>query len=382
MIAGRRCQVCSAEALEAIDAYRALPRVTSDAKPWPAGGTLAVCTACGAIQKLPDQTWRGEVEAIYRDYDMYHLSGGAEQLVFADRGAPEPRSQRLVDYLVGHAKLPAEGRLLDIGCGNGDALVHFSRALPRWRLYGSELGEHSLRQLQRLGNFVRLYTVPPRQIAERFALVTMIHSLEHMPAPRETLADAVSLLDPDGVLFIEVPDIETSPFDLLVADHLMHFSRATLAAVAGRAGLKLSSLIDDLAPKELTLIGRRGGGEAAAPDAQRGIQIARATVQWLGEVVALAKSLASETVMGIFGTAVAGMALYGALRDRVAFFVDEDPTRIGRRYDGKPVLSPSDAPHGSAVFVALPPERARQVAARLSSALTRFVCPPDRRSIA
>lgn len=33
--------------------------------------------------------------------------------------------------------------------------------------------------------------------------------------------------------------------------------------------------------------------------------------------------------IGIFGTSVAGIALYGAFRDRVAFLVDEDPLRVG-----------------------------------------------------
>jgi len=378
LTAGYRCQVCSTGALEVVEEYRALPRVTSDAKPWPSGGTLTVCVDCGAIQKLPDQGWLREVKNIYDDYEMYYLSAGAEQLVFTSGGDSEPRSRRLVEYLIERVELPGNGCLLDIGCGNGDALVQFARMLPKWRLYGSEITERPLRRLQRLENFVRLFTVSPRQIDERFSVVTMIHSLEHMPSPRATVADAVSLLGPGGVLFIEVPDIEASPFDLLVADHLMHFSTATLALLVGRAGVRPSALVNDVVSKELTLIAHPGDGRVPIPDPKRGVHLARATVRWLSDVLAMAQAQASEDRMGIFGTAVAGMALYGALRDRVSFFVDEDPMRVGRRYDGKPVLAPADVPEGSAVFVALPPERAHQLAERLSGLPVRFVLPPDR----
>lgn len=378
MTLGYCCQVCSAGALEVVEEYRGLPRVTSDAKPWPSGGTLTVCTECGAIQKLPDQVWLREVKNIYDNYEMYYLSAGAEQLVFTDGGDSQPRSRRLVEYLIDGARLPGSGSLLDIGCGNGDSLAQFARVLPKWLLYGSEIAERSLYRLQRLDNFVRLFTVPLQQIAERFTVVTMIHSLEHMPSPRAMVADAASLLDPGGTLFIEVPDIEASPFDLLVADHLMHFSPATLAWLVGRAGVRPTALINDLVPKEITLLAHSGQSRVAFPDPKKGIHTVRTTVRWLRDVLKMARALTSERCMGIFGTAIAGMALYGALRDHVSFFVDEDPTRIGGRYDGRPVMAPVSIPKGSAVFVALPPERAHQVAERLSNLPVRFVLPPAR----
>jgi 2-polyprenyl-3-methyl-5-hydroxy-6-metoxy-1,4-benzoquinol methylase len=378
MTAGYLCQVCASAALEVVDGYGALPRVTSDAKPWPSGGTLTVCTACGAIQKLPDQVWLREAKKIYDDYEMYYLSDGAEQLVFTSGGDAQPRSRQLIEYLVASAALPENGRVLDIGCGNGAALAEFAQMLPRWRLYGSEITERSLHRLRRLENFVRLFTEPPSQIAERFNVATMIHSLEHMPSPRAMVADAVSLLCPGGVLFIEVPDIEASPFDLLVADHLMHFSSPTLALLVARAGLRPAALVTDVVPKEITLLARAGESRASAPDPKRGVHIARTTVAWLQEVLSRARALAAENFIGIFGTAIAAMALYGALRDHVSFFVDEDPMRIGRHYDGKPVLAPANIPEGSAVFVALPPQRAQQIADRLSDFPVRFVLPPDR----
>jgi SAM-dependent methyltransferase len=370
------CQICAADSLEEIPDYGMLARVTSDAKPWPNGGRLSVCHSCGAIQKLPDQKWRDEAALIYRNYEMYHLSQGAEQLVFADSGAVSPRSQRLVDYVAAQLKRAEGGKLIDIGCGNGDALTNFSRVLPDWKLYGTELTDRVLPSLQQIKNFAKLYTVSPGEIRERFSLVTMIHSLEHMPEPMTTLRNAARLMAEDGALFVEVPDIETSPFDLLVADHLMHFSRTSLGLLANRCGLAPTMLANDLIPKEITLLAQRGGGQRLEGAASACVGNARSTVRWLVDLMSQIRELSDKSAIGIFGTSVAGMALYGAFREQVRFFVDEDPSRIGRTYDGKPVIAPKDVPADVPVFMALPPNRAKKAAVRLASTGMRAVCPP------
>ena len=130
------CLVCKASALEEIEAFRELPRVTSDCKPFAPGGRLFVCAACGALQKSPDERWLAEIRAIYDAYEIYGVAGGSEQLIFMPDGAA-PRSRRLIDTLRKHAALPARGRLIDIGCGNGAALGNFAQAM-RAQIRGSK----------------------------------------------------------------------------------------------------------------------------------------------------------------------------------------------------------------------------------------------------
>jgi len=315
---------------------------------------------------------------IYAAYEIYQLSDGSEQLIFTAAG-PVPRSQRLVDFIKSAVKLPGNGRLIDIGCGNGAALARYSSALPGWKLFGNELSDKSLETLRHIPNFVELFITPISEIHGRFDLVSMIHSLEHMPAPREALEHAARLVADDGILFVEVPDIETSPFDLLVADHLLHFSQATLCYAGAQAGFSASFIGNNVLPKEITMIGRSAAVDPILPVAGDGIRIARDAVDWLGQVVATAQGLAHSRPFGIFGTSISGMWLFGALRDSVSFFVDEDPSRIGGEYAGKPILSPLDAPADATVFIPLVPSVADKVAERYAQAPARFVpAPPFR----
>jgi SAM-dependent methyltransferase len=376
-----KCKVCANGRLQAIESFAELPRVTSDCKPWPAGGALSCCEACGAVQKLADARWFEEIERIYKGYQIYELSAGAEQVIFSDLGVAQPRSGALVDFIVRNAGASDTGKLIDIGCGNGSALKNLSRAMPRWRLYGSELSDAAKPALQQLPNFVELYTTPAKEIPERFDILTMIHALEHMPDPLGSLHDAAYLLNDDGRLFVEIPNVLTSPFDLLIADHLLHFSPAHLAYLASRAGFSAAILRDDLLPKEITMLARRGGTLLEPPAPERTQAVIKANIAWLTAVLAEARRVAATAAktaggFGIFGTSISGMWLYGALRGSVSFFVDEDASRIGSLFEGVPVIAPEQAPAGSTVFVPLHPDIARRVAGRHAGSGAIYVEPP------
>ena len=86
--------------------------------------------------------WQQESREIYEHYTIYHQSGGAEQNVFdLLGGAGKPRSDRIIQAIRQACALPAQGRLLDIGCGNGSFLSAWSRLISGWSLCGTEVSE-------------------------------------------------------------------------------------------------------------------------------------------------------------------------------------------------------------------------------------------------
>jgi SAM-dependent methyltransferase len=375
------CRICGAMALEEILDFAALPRVTSDSKPFPAGGRLTVCNTCGAMQKLADPVWLGEIARIYGEFEIYHQSGGAEQPIYDLAGnGGTPRSVKLVEYLATTLALADRGDVLDFGCGNGAALATFAASRPGWRLFGSELNDRSLTALRRLPSFAALFTCPPGEIAAQFTLITLIHSLEHLITPIATLVELSKRLEPEGHLFVQVPDCRRTPYDLLVADHLLHFTLDTLKLAGERAGYRTVALSDGVVSKELSWIGRVA---SPAPSPCSDIEGRPATalayhhVAWLQQQAAAAQKLAARSPrFGVFGTSISGTWLYGILGDRVAFFVDEDPGRINRRHMGLPILAPTDIPADADVFIPLIPEIAAAVKRRLGTPAVRFHTPP------
>jgi len=379
------CQICGSNGLTEVTEFSRLARVTSDAKPWAAGGRLAVCATCGSMQKLPDAAWLAEIAKIYGSFEIYHQSGGSEQFVYdPDGGGAEPRSVRLVKYLARTLPLPARGRLLDVGCGNGVTLASFAKYLPDWLLFGSELSDKSLARCRQIPGFTELYTCSADGIPGTYELISLVHSLEHMVAPTKVMSDLTSRLSDTGHIFVEVVDCARTPYDLLIADHLLHFTADTLDLAARVSGYDTVVLSNDVVQKELSWIGRpRASASRAANtalgrcDPERALATTKRHVAWLGEQIGRFAEVASHHApIGIFGTAISATWLHSIISDKVAFFVDEDPGRINRKHMGLPIFAPNDVPSEAHILVPLISDIAEKVARRLARPNVHYHLPP------
>ena len=380
------CQICGVYTLREVKNFSLLPRITSDCHSFEAGGKLFVCISCGGVQKLPDVHWLQEIERIYSSYATYYQSGGDEQIVF-DRvtGTPRRRSDVILEHLVAKKQLGTRGRALDVGCGNGATLCAMSRALSEWSFSGHEIGNGALPRLLCLPRFEKLYTGTLGTINERFDLVTLIHALEHFPSPADALTQLLPVIG-NGKIFVEVSNIEENPFDILIADHLMHFSPGTLSSLLKRIGLMPTLVATDWVPKEISLLARRkeNGKKKVLSGSLLGTNMpdkvfARmsAYVDWLRATIDQVNKLVQKgRSFGIFGTSIAATWLAGNLSSSIDFFVDEDPSRIGRKHLGKPILSTSQVPQSARVYFALVPELAETIACRLETNKFEKIVPP------
>lgn len=348
-----------------------LRRVTSDCKPWPAGGQLAWCRSCGLVQAAITPEWQAEADRIYANYTIYHQSGGREQRVFGTGGAGLPRSEKIVSALRRVVGVPEAGRLLDVGCGNGAFLTAWSRQMPGWALAGSEVSDTNRAAVESIPGVERLHTGSLAEIPGRFSAISLIHVLEHIPSPIAFLGQLREKLEPGGLLIIEVPDCAQNPFILLVADHSTHFTPATAAACAAAAGFEVVSATGDWVAKEVSVVARRTAGDSPAgptmrvdeADATRVLAGARSLAQSRAHVIL--QLVASD--FGIFGTAIGATWFDAESGSRAQFFVDEDESRFGKTHLGRPILRPTDVPVGSTVVVPLAPAIASGVLARLEA---------------
>jgi hypothetical protein len=177
-------------------------------------------------------------------------------------------------------------------------------------------------------------------------------------------------------VFVEVPNNAQTPYDLLIADHMTHFTPDTLGYAASLAGYRHVVLSDAVLPKELTWVGSRenvGTAAVVKPDPAKGIALVEEHLSTILAQMNQAKSLADgNSAFGVFGTSISATWLSNVLGERIAFYVDEDPGRIGASHMGKPVLAPADVPQGSDVFLPLIPRIADAVAGRLTRSGVTF----------
>jgi 2-polyprenyl-3-methyl-5-hydroxy-6-metoxy-1,4-benzoquinol methylase len=372
----QRCVVCGAVGLAEVPHFSRLRRVTSDCRPFDSGGELRQCARCHAVQKPDTPQWRAECRRIYAAYDSYGVSDGAEQAVRSgDGSAFAPRSEIVLQRYRSSVAAPARGRILDFGCGKGPTSRAAAHVLPGWTIDGFDQDDRARHILAAIPGFDRLYTGDAAGLPTGYDLIVLMHALEHIPAPIAMLELLAGKLAPHGHILIEVPDREANPYDLLVADHALHFDRDSLNLAGITSGLVPVEVSQRWVAKELSvLLARDGVPDKSATQGER--LDPRRQVNWLLEVAHLARAAAGSRPLCIFGSSIVGTWIASELPAAPDCYIDEDPAKVGRALDGVPIVAPAGAPAGATVILAVAPAVAASIASRLAPLGLSFVTVP------
>jgi SAM-dependent methyltransferase len=140
------------------------------------------------------------------------------------------------------------GRLLEIGCANGLFLDAIRRE-GRWQVQGVEVNEPAARYArERLDLDVVVGELADAGFPEaHFDAVAMWDVLEHVHDPQETLREVHRVLEPDGVLVLRVPLLDSWDRRLFgcywagwdAPRHLTAFSLRTLRRLLRQTGFRL-----------------------------------------------------------------------------------------------------------------------------------------------
>ncbi len=245
------CVACTAEGLKLamsvgreLDSRGLIP--TTDAY-GTALDDIVECTTCGHRQlaRMPS-----EVELL----ELY-VGARADHYVEEERGQRHTARAALLQI---ERHVPDRGRLLDLGCWVGFLLAEardrgwevtgvepsvFAAAYAR-EVHGVEILEQDL-----------LSADLPHAA---FSAIVLGDVIEHLTDPLAALRHIASLLTPDGVLYMTVPD-SGSPLARMmgrrwwsvIPTHVQYFSRHSLSLLMGRAGFDVLEITT--APKTFSV---------------------------------------------------------------------------------------------------------------------------------
>jgi len=366
------CHVCGCS--KPVEIETLAHGVTSDCKPSPSAVELFECPDCGVVQIPIDAAWRRRIAGIYDAYECYAPSGGLEQKVASSHGL-ESRSEVLLDWLAATGAVPEHGDLLEVGCGLGGFLHAFAGKFPFWRSEALEWDARSLADLEKIPGFRTLHIGGVESVPGPFGFFAMVHALEHFENPVRLLASLRAKANPGGLLLVQVMDWMENPIDLAVADHATHFTPHTLESIARAAGWEPVCPVAKPVAKELTLLARASAATPLSRETPPGVLKSR--LDWLAGLEARARSLSgSSPRFGLFGTALAATWLAESAGEKLSFFVDGDPDRIGRTHLGKPILAPEAVPAGADVFIGMAPSVSAKLAEKYRHLAARFHAAP------
>lgn len=231
------CQSSSYEVVSTVDRYK---------KPL----TTAMCNHCGLMYTL-----KNRIENIQQFYAEDYRGTGEKPLlkhVLRHANTALERYKRIKNYLYSGKKL------LDIGSGGGE-FVYLAQSIGL-KAKGIEPHQRYATYCNRtLGINVEISFLEPytQSTTDRFDIITIFHVLEHLQHPLEILKTLNTLLNPNGLCIIEVPDMDAfsmTPKNLFHVEHLYHFNENTLTFMAEKAGFQKIEIIKSHIEGNMTLI--------------------------------------------------------------------------------------------------------------------------------
>lgn len=258
------------------------------------------CRRCTHVYLDPRPTAAAMAQIYPDSYHAFEFSGEQFGLVHSVRSRLEAR--RLLKAAAG---LPANARVLDVGCGDGFHLDLLRQHGPKgWTLLGADLDERAIAAGRARGLDVRLGTV--QDLDEPDGSIDMalcIQTIEHVLDPADVLASIGRLLRPGGRLLVVTDDSRAPDARLFrrrywggyhFPRHLNLFNARTLTMAGERAGLRVRSMGTMVSPVNWTYSVRNGLDDSGAP-------------RWLVNRF----SLSSAPALGVFTVVDGALNLFG-----------------------------------------------------------------------
>jgi 2-polyprenyl-3-methyl-5-hydroxy-6-metoxy-1,4-benzoquinol methylase len=173
--------------------------------------TYVLCSTCSLVYQSPRPKYNQHfIDAAYAEY--YQFADNLELNDLADvRESSVTMFKKEVDHIIQYDK--KRTAVLDIGSGMGTFLF---ASKPYYKtIIGLDVSAQMAAFVEKkLGVKIYVQQFEDFDYPEKFSLIHMSHVLEHVPNPNHWLQKAKQMLDPDGIVVINVPNKFSMSFRL------------------------------------------------------------------------------------------------------------------------------------------------------------------------
>jgi SAM-dependent methyltransferase len=149
-------------------------------------------------------------------------------------------------------KLTKVGKVLDIGCWEGQQLEYFMKT--GWKCVGTELNKRAANEAINKG--IDVHQISIREFFHQFEnekwdVINVAYILEHIPNPIDLLIKLKDNLENDGIIIVEVPndfsplqlayiaEHKIAPYWITLPDHVNYFDRQGIENLVKKAGFSI-----------------------------------------------------------------------------------------------------------------------------------------------
>lgn len=372
----KSCRVCAGNNLIPIFESSGDFSFTSAQTPVPLKIRVAFCRLCGHAQTPPLENITEYYDTSYNfrirdpeEDDIYIATN--DRIIFRSE-----HQARVIEAKIDFSK-PL--RVLDYGCAKASSLRKLSERHPNIIPYAFDVSEA---YVPSWNHFIpkenqASYRLPDNWNGE-LDVVLSLFSLEHVDDPCGFVRVLRQLLRANGRVHLIVPNLYENVSDLLVADHINHFSISSIRRLFQGAGF-CDIQIDTESHRAALIVSAMLGTDSGVPAMANATDIAQTeadaraiAANWQASAAKIRsfERNGKRRRTAIYGSGVYGLFIASTLRslDDVAYFVDMNPFRQGLTLLHRQVIAPQDLENDvDAVFVGLNPQYAREIIEQTSS---------------
>lgn len=269
---------------------------------------------------------------------LYADSHQTEQTINVDE-FPEPVTRSFLQAKILSNSIQNEHtKILDIGCFDGRLLLELGSLLSDAELWGFDINPHLEAIFPGKSNF-HFLSSNLEDIIDSFDLITLSHSILYIPDLPKLMASIDRLLNNDGVLFIQIPDISKNPFYSLMGDQCFIFSQTSIINFLMHFGYQAQVVDNNYFPRELLITAKKERSIAYTnykPDI-----VFEQNIHAIDHVKEQLKKITHQN-LAVLGTTVNAAFVDEIIGDKIEYFVDENPSKAEKNFRGKKVLHPKD----------------------------------------
>jgi SAM-dependent methyltransferase len=361
-----KCQVCLTPEM-AVVLNLPSPSITSGGELLASPVTVAFCSSCGHVQS---PALANEDLFYANDYRISLQSDEHDQVYEVRAGVPVFRTDRQAEVFCEQVSLRPGSRVLDYGAGKATTLRKVSERRPDIEPFVYDVSTSYQQYWE--GWVPKGNTAPfetPTSWETSFDAIMAHYVLEHVSDLSAMLGHLRRLLKPQGLLYFSVPDWKKNPGDLLVVDHVNHFTEDSICRLLEASGFELRSARADLLPAAFVVTACPAG--TVTPRAIldfRDIKTLKSDADFWNQIalgVHAASSHWADKRVAVYGAGFYGTWLASRLQEsvKVTCFVDANPHVQGEKA-GIQVVSPEEAEklELELILIGLNPAHARQTA--------------------
>jgi len=161
-----------------------------------------------------------------------------------------------------------DSRVLEVGAGIGCTVKVFEQA--GFQAEGIDVGSDFLRfSKEQLNANVKIKSLCDISPERNYDAVLLVHVIEHLRSPRQSLGHISELLKPGGMLYVECPNLQ-APFArrsrLFHTAHIHNYVPSTLQMLAESCGFRLRKRFGDEQNPNLQMLFQHSGERQLAID--------------------------------------------------------------------------------------------------------------------